>query len=97
MSSTAFPSTGGPPPLIAGPLPPVPSKATGQDWSMRQPITILLSLCFGLFLADAMVSLLDDSLILLFDIRVLEGLRGIVFVFTVLVGLLTYGLMGFAP
>jgi len=64
---------------------------------MRQPITILLSLCFGLFLADAMVSLLDDSLILLFDIRVLEGLRGIVFVFTVLVGLLTYGLMGFAP
>ena len=64
---------------------------------MRQLIAILLSLGLGLFLANAVVSLADDSLILFFNIHVLAGLRGIIFFFTFLMAVLIYGLMGFTP
>ena len=64
---------------------------------MRQLIAILLSLGLGLFLADAVISLADDSLILFFNFHVLAGLRGIIFFFTFLMAVLIYGLMGFTP
>ena len=60
-------------------------------------MVLLLSLCLGLFLADAVVSLVDDSLILLFDVHVLTVVRGIVFFFGMLVALVVYGLMGLTP
>ena len=39
---------------------------------------LLLSLCLGLFLADAVVSLADDSLSLWFGIHLLTAVRGMV-------------------
>ena len=64
---------------------------------MRQLVALLLSLCLGLFLADAVVSLLDDSLILLFGSHLLSGMRGTVFLFAMLLTLLVYALMGVTP
>ncbi len=64
---------------------------------MRKFVSILLSLCLGLFLADAAVSLLDDSLIQFWDLRALSGVRGIVFLFSFLATILTYFLMGVTP
>lgn len=89
---------GVPPPLAAGPPPPpLPPEPAHKPGLGRQVLTFLLSLCLALFLADAVVSLLDDSLILLFDIRVLTAVRGVVFFFTLLVTVVVYGLMGLTP
>jgi hypothetical protein len=81
------------PPVIAPPLP-EPARKSGL---LRRILAHLLSLCLVLFLADAVVSLVDDSLILSLDIRVLTGLRGVVFLVAVLVALVVYGLMGLTP
>jgi hypothetical protein len=64
---------------------------------LRQFLAILLSLCLGLFLADAIVSLLDDSLILCFDVHVLTAIRGFLFFFAMLMAVGLYGLMGLTP
>ena len=45
------------------------SKLTGK------PVAFLLSVCLGLFLADAAFSLLDDSLILLLGVHFLIGVH----------------------
>ena len=57
----------------------------------------MLSLCLGLFLADAIVSLVDDSSILLFDFRLLTAVRSIVWVLCVLTVIVVYGLIGLTP
>ena len=60
------------PPVISAPPRPLPEparKATGA----RQTLLVLLNLCLGLFLLDAVVSLADDSLTVLFDIRFLAA------------------------
>ena len=64
---------------------------------MRQLLAILLSLCLGLYLADAFVSLLDDALILFFNLHVLTGLRMIVGLFSLLTAVGVYGLIGLTP
>ena len=64
---------------------------------MRQLVALLLSLCLGLFLIDAVVSLVDDSLILFFDIHLLTLIRGIVFLFAMLMATVIYALMGLTP
>jgi hypothetical protein len=73
------------------PLPPEPARKSGF-W--RQMLAFLLSVCLGLFLADAIVSLVDETLILLFDFRVLTVVRGTVFFFTLLMAVVVYCLMG---
>jgi len=60
-------------------------------------VAILLSACLGFFLADAAISLLDDTLILLFGAHLLAGLRGMVCLFAMLVALVAYALMGLTP
>ena len=91
------PVTVAPPPLVPGPPPlppPEPARKTGFG---RQVLAFLLSVCLGLFLADAFVSLVDESLILLFDLRVLTVVRGMVFFFSLLMAIVVYGLMGLTP
>ncbi len=87
-----------PPPALAvtpAPLPaPEPGRKVGPG---RQVLAFLLSLCLALFLADAVVSLVDDSLILLLDLRVLTAVRGTVSFFALLVVVVVYGLMGLTP
>lgn len=87
-----------PPPLVggAGPplLPPEPARKPGP---LRQILTLLLSLCLGLFLADAVVSSADDSLILLFGTHLLTGVRAVVWLFALFAAFVVYVLMGFTP
>src|ERR1051325_4372926 len=86
-----------PPPLVVVSTPPGLPKQNRKSSPLRQLLAILLSLCLGLFLADAVVSLLDDSLILFFDVRLLTAIRGIVFFFAMLMAAVIYGLMGVTP
>ena len=90
-------ATSTPPPLIAASPPPLPPQPARKSTSLRQVLAILLSLCLGLFLADAVVSLLDDSLILCFDVHVLAAIRGFLFFFAMLMAVVLYGLMGLTP
>ena len=85
------------PPLTPASPPPLPIDTTRKSWSVEQILTILLNLCLGLFLADAVVSLVDDSLILFFDVHVLTVLRGTVFLFALLMAIVIYVLMGLTP
>jgi hypothetical protein len=80
------------PPSITG----APSAAP-KPQPIRQFVSILLSLCLGLFLADAWVSLLDDSLILLFDLHWLTAIRALVWGFATLLAALVYLLLGLTP
>src|SRR3990172_2817189 len=100
------PAAGGvPPPLpasqppVIGPLPPVvaaspPPQLDHRSSRVRQLLAILLSLCLGLFLADAVVSLVDDSLILFFNLHLLTVIRGLVFLLAVFMAIVIYVLMG---
>ena len=84
------------PPVISAPprLPPEPArKAAGA----RQTLLVLLNLCLCLFLLDAVVSLADDSLTVLFDIGFLALFRGLVALLAVLLALVVYLLMGLTP
>jgi len=69
----------------------------GGFWTARHLVAVVLSLALGLFLADAVISAVDDSFILVFNVHFLAGLRGIVGFFTVVIGLLIYALMGITP
>jgi len=95
--------TGGvPPPVIGGELPavadaPPPPEPTRKDEVFPQLLVMLLSLCFGLFLVDAFMSLADDSLVLLFGTHLLAPVRGMFCLFAMLVALVVYGLMGLTP
>ena len=64
---------------------------------MKKLVVILLNLCLGLFLADAVVSLLDDSLILVSGNRAFSVIRGISGLFAMLMAAVIYGLMGLTP
>jgi hypothetical protein len=86
-----------PPPLVPGSPPPLAPNAPRTSDPARRLLAGLLSLCLALFLADAVVSLADDSLILFFDVHFLAGLRGVVFLFSLLLALAVYGLMGLTP
>jgi len=64
---------------------------------MKKFISILLSICLGLFLADALISLADDSLVLFFGVHPISLLRGIVGFVVLLMSLLIYCLTGLTP
>jgi hypothetical protein len=57
----------------------------------------VLSVCLALYLADALLSLLGQSLTLLFGIRALTTVGALVSVLALLLGLVVYGLMGLTP
>lgn len=77
--------------------PPLPSAPAPKRSPVRQLLAIVLSLCLGLFLADAVVSLADDSLILLFGIHDLRVMREMTGLFALAMAIVVYGLMGLAP
>ena len=77
--------------------PPLLPESKLQSGSMRLLLAILLNLCLGLFLADAIVSLADDSLILFFNLRPLAEIRTMVCLFAMLIAFVVYGLMGLTP
>src|SRR2546423_15082547 len=93
------------PPLIGATPPLITPEPHGQtatkpgtgSGSLRKPIAILLSACLGLFLADAAVSLLDDSLMLFSGLHLFGGLPGLIFLFSMLVSVVRYFLTGLTP
>jgi hypothetical protein len=96
-SSRETSATGGVPPFLAvppviGALPPSPRPSP-----VRTILRVLLSLCLGLFLADGVISLVDDSLILFFGLHLLGAIRGMVFLPAMLLAMLVYALMGLTP
>ena len=84
------------PPVIGAPptLPPEPARKPRPE---RHLIAVLLSLCLGLFLVDAVVSLADNSLMLLFNVHLLSAIQGIVFLIAFVTWIAIYGLMGLTP
>lgn len=85
------------PSVVAATPQSLPPLANHQSFSMRPTLAILLSLCLGLFLADAVVSLVDESLILFLSIHVLTLIRVPLSLFAMLMALAIYGLMGLTP
>ena len=63
----------------------------------KDVIATILSVTLGLFLADAGISLLDDTLILGLGVHALGAIRGAIFFFLVLMSLLVYVLSGVTP
>src|SRR5712664_1262785 len=63
----------------------------------RQLVAFVLSLCLGLFLAGGVVSLFDDSLVLLLGLHRLTAVNGILGCLSYLTVALVYGLMGLTP
>ena len=82
-------------PASAPPL--LPPESKRKPGSFRQFFAILLSLCLALFLVDAVVSLVDDSLILFFGLHIFSLIRGLVAILALLMGVGLYGLMGLTP
>jgi hypothetical protein len=64
---------------------------------MKKLLSILLSLCLGLFLVVGAVSVADDSLVLLFGLHLLTMMSVILTLIAMLMAMLVYGLMGLTP
>jgi hypothetical protein len=88
------PVIGVPPPIGGDACPPLLPEPSRKAGVLRPFLALLLNLCLALFLADAVISLVDDSLILVFDLRILTAVRGIVCFFALLLAIVVYGLMG---
>jgi len=89
--------TGSVPPIIDTAQPSSPHKPNPKPGFIRKLLTILLSLCLGLFLVDAAFSLIDDSLILFFGLHSLSNLRGLTSFFAFLMTVGIYVVMGLTP
>jgi TraB/PrgY/gumN family len=68
-----------------------------QSGRVKKPLSALLSLCLGFFLADALVSLLDDTIILVSGFHALDVVRGLVCFVALGAALIVYVLMGITP
>ncbi len=85
------PQAGGVPPMLPA------SEHMHDSSQVRSLLAILLSLFLGVFLTDAIVSLINDSLILFFDSHFLTMTRGLLALLAMLVAIVIYGLMGLTP
>ena len=80
--------------IVSSPMAPKPHHESSL---FRQVIATLLSLCLGLFLVDALVSFLDDTLALFFDLHFVSAIREILSILTLLMSAGVYGLIGLTP
>jgi len=90
-SSQPNPGAGGAPPVITDLEP----AHKAPFW--RQLVAFILNLCLGLFLAGGVVSLLDDSLVLLLGLHHLTAVNGLLGCLSYLTVVLVYGLMAVTP
>ena len=86
-----------PVPPVIGALPPLIPPSNRQSSSMQRWLAIVLNVCLGLFLADAVVSLMDDSLLLFFGAHSFSLFRGLLSIFAALTAVGVYGLIGLTP
>jgi len=78
-----------------GGAPEAPDNSGRQAW--QKLLSVVLSVCLVLFLADGLVSLADDTAMLVFDRHALLPLRVIVFLLFGVLALIVYALMGLTP
>src|SRR4051794_38261277 len=81
------------PPLVSN----TPPLLTRNPSSLRKLLASLLSLCLWIFLAAGIVSLLDDSLVLLLGRHLLTAISGLFTLLSFLLVLAVYLLMGLTP
>src|SRR5262249_20233388 len=73
------------------------AQKTGRPHAAKPVVSILLSMVLLLFLVDAIVSLLDESLILFSGIHALSLIRASVFLLSIVPLILTYFALGVTP
>lgn len=83
--------------LSSASTPPLLTESKSKSGPISQLFAILLSLCLGLFLADAFLSLADASLILFCGRHTLSAISGLVSFFSVVMAAGIYGLIGLTP
>src|ERR1035438_2675133 len=84
------------PPILTADSP--PSLSTDRKSAfVPQFFAILLSLCLGLFLADALLSFADSSSILFCGLHIFSAASGLVSFFSALMAVGIYGLLGLTP
>jgi hypothetical protein len=81
-----------PPPVIVP-----PAAAAEAPASLASGLAVLLSLFVGAFLADGVISLLDDTLILFGNMHVLAAVRAVTSAIVLLLAAAVYVLMGVVP
>jgi hypothetical protein len=82
------------PPLLSAEPPALLSSKPGF---LVSAFAVLLSFCLLLFVADAIVSLVDDCLIVFFQVHLISGVRGLLALASMLMALGVYSLMGLTP
>ncbi len=87
---------GSPPSLLATSSPELAQPAARVSRA-HQTCAVLLSVCLGLFLADGIVSLIDDSLILFLHVHGLTAIRGLVSLPALFAVIAVYVAMAFTP
>ena len=97
MPDAQPPVIGTPPPSGAGAPMPLGPEPVHKPEIVRQLVALLLSLFLGFFLADAVISLADQTLNLWFGGHPLMVVRGIVGFFALLLFVAIYVLMGLTP
>src|SRR4051812_23526869 len=85
------------PPTLDATTPPPLNREPNASAGATRSILFLLSLCLGLFLADAAFSLLDQSLVIGLHSHLFTPIRGIVALFAMITAVLVYVLMGLTP
>lgn len=86
-----------PPGGLPEPPPVLPHEAAHDVPRMRRILAGLLSTCLALFLADAVLSVVESSLTLVFGVHLLATICGLVALLALLIGLVVYVLMGLTP
>ncbi len=81
----------------ASKVPPPLAPASNLKSGSSRNLAILLSLCLGLFLVDAAVSLIDDSLSLFYGFHGFSIVRGLTSILASLMAIGVYVLMGLTP
>jgi hypothetical protein len=99
MPESPIPSSDQTPPVAGLPpvIPPPPPPAAPANPGLRPLVAVLLSIGLGIFLADAVLAFADSSLVLLFNVHGLSGVRAIFGFFVFLSSVLIYVLMGLTP
>lgn len=72
-------------------------KTTSNSGSLQSLMAVLLSVCLGLFVLDAVISLADDSLILFAGSHLLSAIRGLIGLLAILMAIGIYALMALTP
>ena len=78
-------------------VPPVLSSSGSGTTGLQQALALLLSLCLALFVGDAVLSFLDQTLAELFGLHILSGLRSLVALAAFVSGIGVYALVGLTP